>query len=153
MTEAERDAPVAERDHPITASPGAGHRDSPEAGAYSNAMIDRAISGEDSGVGRVLRDLLLRRVLVVATVAQLLDAFTTAAGLRLGLSERNPFTVSVLRAYGSAGLLLQKLLVVCLLLAAMAKLPRRVAVVSVCSVTLVTAVVVVANMTGLLTAR
>src|SRR5579859_1127408 len=116
-------------------------------------MIDRAISREDSSVAAVLRDLLLRRVLLVAVVTQLLDAFTTAAGLHVGMSERNPFTVSVLQAYGSAGLLLQKVVVACLLLAATAKLPRRTAVLSVCLVTAVTAVVVCANLTGLLTAR
>ncbi len=117
-------------------------------------MIDRAISSRDtSGVGRVVHDRTLRRVLLVAVVVQLLDAFTTAAGLHLGLSERNPVTVSVLRAYGSAGLLLQKIMVDCLLLLAMAKLPRRVAAVSVGVVTAVTAVVVGANIVGLLAAR
>jgi len=117
-------------------------------------MIDRAISTrEESGVSRVLRDLQLRRVLMVAVVLQLLDAFTTAAGLHIGMSERNPFTVSVLRAYGSAGLLLQKVMVACLLLVAMSKLPRRTAVVCVGMVTLVTAAVVCANLSGLLSVR
>jgi len=116
-------------------------------------MIDRAITRETGGVALVLRDLLLRRVWVVAVVVQLLDAFTTAAGLHIGLPERNPFTVSVLRAYGSAGLLLQKLLVDCLLLAAMAKMSRRAAVATVCLVSGVTGAVVAANLAGLLTAR
>ena len=143
------------RDQAITSSPAGDNIDRAESVAYSTAMIDRAISKqrEDSTVARVLRDLLLRRVLVAAAVAQLLDAFTTAAGLSLGMSERNPFTVSVLRAYGVAGLLLQKVLVVGLLLAAMAKLPRRVAVISVCAVTVLTAVVVGDNLSGLLTIR
>jgi hypothetical protein len=116
-------------------------------------MIDRAISQTNSGVTRVLHDYQLRRVLLVAVVVQLLDAFTTAAGLHVGMSERNPFTVSVLRAYGSAGLLLQKTMVDCLLLAAMAKLPRRLAMLSVGVVTVVTATVVCTNLAGLLTAR
>jgi len=153
MDRAERDEPSGERDEPITTSPGGEHSDPADAAAYSTAMIDRAINANESTVARVLRDLTLRRVLTVAAVVQLLDAFSTAAGLRLGLTERNPFTVSVLRAYGSAGLLLQKLLVVCLLLAAMAKLPRRMAIVSVYLVTVVTAVVVCLNLTGLLAAR
>lgn len=116
-------------------------------------MIDRAITGETHGVALVFRDLLLRRVWVVAVVVQLLDAFTTAAGLHIGLPERNPFTVSVLRAYGSAGLLLQKVLVDCILLAAMAKLSRRAAVAAVSLVSAVTGAVVVANMLGLVSAR
>jgi Domain of unknown function (DUF5658) len=96
----------------------------------------------------VFRDLLLRRVFVAALVAQLLDALSTAAGLSLGLPERNPFTVSVLHAYGVAGLLLQKVLVAGLLLAAMAKLPRRVAVAAVGLTTAVTAFAVCANLTA-----
>jgi hypothetical protein len=96
----------------------------------------------------VFRDLLLRRVFVAALVAQLLDALSTAAGLSVGLDERNPFTVSVLRAYGVSGLLLQKVLVVGLLLAAMAKLPRRAAVVAVGATTAVTAFAVCANHTA-----
>ena len=116
-------------------------------------MIDRAMVGEKSGIARVLRDFQLRRVLLVAVVVQILDAFTTAAGLHLGMSERNPFTVSVLHAYGVAGLLLQKLMVACLLLAAMGKLPRRISVLSVSVVTTVTATVVCTNLAGLLTAR
>jgi Domain of unknown function (DUF5658) len=102
---------------------------------------------------RRIGDVPLRRLFVVAAVVQLLDAFTTAAGLHVGLDERNPFTVSVLRAYGSAGLLLQKLLVDGLLLMAMARLPRRVAMASVAVVTAITGVVVAANLAGLLTAR
>jgi hypothetical protein len=113
-------------------------------------MIDRAISRGELDVAGVLRDLTLRRVLLVAVVVQLLDAFTTAAGLHVGLSERNPFTVSVLRAYGVPGLLLQKVLVDCALLAAMVRLPRRAAVASIVVVTVVTAVVVGANLLGLL---
>jgi hypothetical protein len=116
-------------------------------------MIDRAIARPRLSVSLVLRDLLLRRVWVVAVVVQLLDAFTTAAGLRLGLSERNPFTALVLRADGPAGLLLQKLLIDGVLLVAMAKLPRRTAVLSVGLVTTVTAVVVGGNLAGLLAAR
>jgi hypothetical protein len=116
-------------------------------------MIDRAISRGQADVGTVLRDLTLRRVLLVAVVVQLLDAFTTAAGLHLGLSERNPFTVSVLQAYGNPGLLLQKVMVACLLLAAMAKLPRRTGVVCVGLVTAATSVVVCTNLAGLVTTR
>lgn len=115
-------------------------------------MIDRAIGADSSNVSRVLRDHQLRRVLLIAVVTQLLDAFTTAAGLHVGLTERNPFTVSILRAYGSAGLLLQKVMVDCMLLAAMAKLPRRAALLAVGLVTLVTAVVVGANLLGLVAA-
>jgi hypothetical protein len=115
-------------------------------------MIDGAMMGEKTGVTRVLQDYQLRRVLLVAVVVQMLDAFTTAAGLAVGLSERNPFTVSVLRAYGSSGLLLQKVMVACLLLAAMAKLPRRISVLSVGVVTAITATVVCTNLAGLLTA-
>lgn len=114
-------------------------------------MLDRALSRGQEGVGFVLRDLLLRRVYIVAVVAQVLDAFSTAAGLRLGLDERNPFTVSVLRVYGVPGLLLQKVLVVALLLAAMAKLPRRLAVLTVGLTTAVTCYAVVANLVSLLT--
>jgi len=127
----------------------------PPAGAapYSTAMIDRAIVARQGRVEEVLKDLLLRRIFLVAVVVQLLDAFTTAAGLHLGLGERNPFTLSVLQAYGSAGLLLQKVLVDCLLLTAMARLPRRVSVVSVLAVTAVTGLVVTANLVGLLTLR
>lgn len=143
------------RDQAITAPPGEHNNAIARTGAYSKAMIDRAISrssARDSAVSRVLRDRRLRQVLLVAVVVQLLDAFTTAAGLHVGLSERNPFTVSVLHVYGSAGLLLQKVLVDCLLLSAMAKLPRRTAVLTVGIVTTVTAVVVVANLVGLVTA-
>jgi hypothetical protein len=143
------------RHQSITPSPGADDSASPRGGAYSTAMIDRAIAtpARDSAVTAVLRDRTLRRLLLVASVAQLLDAFTTAAGLHLGMYERNPFTVSVLQAYGSAGLLLQKVLVCCVLLAAMAKLPRRAATVTVSLVTVVTAAVVSANLLVLLTAR
>lgn len=98
------------------------------------------------GVSVVFRDLLLRRVYIVALVMQVLDAFSTAAGLRLGLDERNPFTVSVLLHFGVPGLLLQKVLVGCLLLAAMAKLPRRLAVFTVVTTTMVTAYAVAANL-------
>ena len=112
-------------------------------------MIDRAIAKSQEGVSFVFRDLLLRRVLVVAVVAQVLDAFSTAAGLRLGLDERNPFTVSVLRVYGIPGLLLQKVLVAGLLLAAMAKLPRRAAVATVLVTTAATAYAVCANLVSL----
>ncbi len=115
-------------------------------------MLDRALSRSQAGVGVVFRDLLLRRVYIVAVVAQVLDAFSTSAGLRLGLDERNPFTVSVLRVYGIPGLLLQKVLVAGLLLAAMAKLPRRVAVLTVGLTTAVTAYAVVANLASLLAA-
>jgi len=115
--------------------------------------VDRVMERGGQRVTLVLRDLLLRRVWVVAVVVQLLDAFTTAAGLHIGLAERNPFTMSVLRAYGSAGLLLQKLAIDCMLLAAMAKLPRRAAVLSVSLVTAVTALVVGANLVGLLSVR
>jgi hypothetical protein len=97
-------------------------------------------------VGDLFRDLLLRRVYIAAVVFQVLDAFSTAAGLRMGLDERNPFTVSVLRSFGVPGLLLQKVLVVSLLLAAMAKLPRRMAVATVVITTAVTAYAVFANL-------
>jgi hypothetical protein len=112
-------------------------------------MIDRAMAKRQAGVSAVFRDLLLRRVYVVAVVAQVLDAFSTAAGLHVGLDERNPFTVSVLRAYGTPGLLLQKVLVVGLLLAAMARLPRRVAAATVMLTTAVTAYAVCANLVSL----
>ncbi|HZS13939.1 MAG TPA: DUF5658 family protein [Candidatus Dormibacteraeota bacterium] len=115
-------------------------------------MIDRAIAKSQAGVSSVFRDLLLRRVYIVAVVAQVLDAFSTAAGLRLGLDERNPFTVSVLRVYGIPGLLLQKVLVGGLLLAAMAKLPRRAAVTTVALTTAVTAYAVCANLVSLVAA-
>lgn len=143
------------RHQSITLSPGADNSTPAGSGAYSTAMIDRAIAApaHESAVSAVLRDRILRRLLLVASVAQLLDALSTAAGLHLGMSERNPFTVSVLQAYGSAGLLLQKLLVCCVLLAAMAKLPRRAAMLMVCLVTAVTAFVVSANILGLLTTR
>jgi hypothetical protein len=145
---------AAECDGAITPSPGDHNSDPPEAGAYSTAMVDRAILGAQGGFAAVFRDLLLRRVWLVAAVIQLLDAFTTAAGLHLGLPERNPLTVGVLRAYGSGGLLLQKIVVVGLLLEAMAKLPRRAAVLSVCVVSAVTGAVVCANLVGLVaTAR
>ena len=98
------------------------------------------------GVAVVFRDLLLRRVYIAAVVFQVLDAFSTAAGLRMGLDERNPFTVSVLRSFGVPGLLLQKVLVVGLFLAAMAKLPRRLAVVTVGATTAVTVYAVAANL-------
>ncbi|HXA28756.1 MAG TPA: DUF5658 family protein [Candidatus Angelobacter sp.] len=113
-------------------------------------MIDRAIAKSQPGVSNVLRDLLLRRVYVAAVIAQVLDAFSTAAGLRLGLDERNPFTVSVLHVYGIPGLLLQKVLVAGLLLAAMAKLPRRLAVTTVVLTTAVTAYAVCANLVSLI---
>jgi hypothetical protein len=116
-------------------------------------MLDIAARGGNARVGEVLRDLTLRRVFVVAVVVQLLDALSTAAGLRVGLPERNPFTLSVLRAYGSAGLLLQKVLVDCLLLSAMARLPRRTATIAVLAVTGVTGAVVLANLAGLLATR
>jgi hypothetical protein len=112
-------------------------------------MIDRAISRSQAGVSLVFRDLRLRRVYLIAVVTQVLDAFSTAAGLRLGLDERNPFTVSVLRVYGVPGLLLQKVLVAGLLLAAMAKLPRRVAVATVALTTAVTCYAVGANLLAL----
>ena len=147
-----RDAAALGRDRAITPPPGVQHSEAGDAAAYSETMIDRAIGADSSNVSRVLRDQQLRRVLLIAVVTQLLDAFTTAAGLHVGLSERNPFTVSILRAYGSAGLLLQKVMVDCLLLAAMAKLPRRTALLAVGLVTLVTAVVVGANLLGLLAA-
>jgi hypothetical protein len=115
-------------------------------------MLDRAISRSHSGLNVVFRDLLLRRVYLVAVVAQVLDAFSTAAGLRLGLAERNPFTLSVLRVYGIPGLLLQKVLVAGLLLAAMAKLPRRLAVLTVGLTTLVTCYAVCANLVSLVAA-
>jgi len=115
-------------------------------------MIDRAISRSQAGVSVVFRDLHLRRVYLVAVVAQVLDAFSTAAGLKLGLDERNPFTVSVLRVYGVPGLLLQKVLVAGLLLAAMAKLPRRLAVLTVALTTLVTCYAVGANLVSLVAA-
>lgn len=115
-------------------------------------MIDRAISRSQAGVAFVLRDLGLRRVYLIAVVVQVLDAFSTAAGLRLGLDERNPFTVSVLRVYGIPGLLLQKVLVAGLLLAAMAKLPRKVAVLTVGLTTLVTCYAVYANLISLVAA-
>ena len=115
-------------------------------------MIGLAPSSTQSRVAVVFHDLLLRRVFVVALVAQVLDAFSTAAGLAVGLSERNPFTVSVLHAYGVAGLLLQKTLVVGLLLAAMAKLPRRAAVVAVCLTSVVTAFAVWSNLTAMVAA-
>jgi hypothetical protein len=60
--------------------------------------------------------------------------------------------VSVLQAYGVPGLLLQKLLVVSLLLAAMAKLPRRLAVAAVVFTTAVTTFAVCANLTALVAA-
>jgi hypothetical protein len=115
-------------------------------------MIDRAIRDGRVGLAYMLRDLLLRRVYVVAVVAQVLDAFSTAAGLRVGLDERNPFTVSVLHAYGVPGLLLQKALVCGLLLAAMAKLPRRLAVLTVVVTTLLTTFAVCSNLTALVAA-
>jgi hypothetical protein len=115
-------------------------------------MIDRAVAKSQAGVVFVFRDLLLRRVYIVAVVAQVLDAFSTAAGLRLGLDERNPFTLSVLRVYGVPGLLLQKILVAGLLLAAMAKLPRRVAVAMVALTTTVTAYAVCTNLVSLVLA-
>lgn len=115
-------------------------------------MIDRAVSSGHAGLSVVFRDLQLRRVYLVAVVAQVLDAFSTAAGLRLGLDERNPFTLSVLHVYGIPGLLLQKVLVAGLLLAAMAKLPRRLAVVTVGLTTLVTCYAVGANLVSLVTA-
>ena len=80
----------------------------------------------------------------------MLDALSTAAGLHVGLDERNPFTVSVLRLYGIPGLLLQKALVAGLLLAAMARLPRRTAVATVMLTTAVTAYAVAANLASLL---
>jgi uncharacterized protein DUF5658 len=141
------------RDASITAPPGAHHRPAADRPAYFRAMIDRAIGGGNSRVGEVLRDLTLRRVFVVAVVVQLLDALSTAAGLRVGLPERNPFTLSVLQAYGPAGLLLQKVVVDCLLLSAMARLPRRTSMIAVLAVTGVTAAVVLANLAGLVTAR
>ena len=115
-------------------------------------MIDRAITKSQPGVSLVFHDLLLRRVYMIAIVAQVLDAFSTAAGLRLGLDERNPFTLSVLRIYGVPGLLLQKTLVAGLLLAAMAKLPRRLAVGTVALTTVVTAYAVCANLVSVLVA-
>jgi hypothetical protein len=115
-------------------------------------MIDRAIDRSHMGLNSVFHDLLLRRVYMIAVVAQVLDAFSTAAGLRLGLAERNPFTLSVLQIYGIPGLLLQKILVGGLLLAAMAKLPRRVAVATVGITTLVTAYAVCANLVALVLA-
>ena len=115
-------------------------------------MIDRAISRGQAGVSFVFRDLHLRRVYMLAVVVQVLDAFSTAAGLRLGLDERNPFTVSVLRVYGIPGQLLQKVLVAGLLLAAMAKLPRRVAVITVGATTAVTCYAVGANLLALVAA-
>jgi hypothetical protein len=115
-------------------------------------MIDRAVAKSQAGVSFVLHDLLLRRVYMVAVVAQVLDALSTAGGLRVGLDERNPFTVSVLRVYGIPGLLLQKALVAGLLLAAMAKLPRRAAVTTVLLTTAVTAFAVCANLASLVTA-
>jgi len=113
-------------------------------------MMDRAIAKSQAGVSFVFQDLLLRRVYIIAVVAQVLDAFSTAAGLRLGLDERNPFTLSVLHVYGVPGLLLQKTLVAGLLLAAMAKLPRRLAVATVALTTVVTAYAVCANLVSLL---
>jgi hypothetical protein len=112
-------------------------------------MIDRAFTTGPTGLTLVLRDLLLRRVYAAAVVAQVLDAFSTAAGLHVGLDERNPFTVSVIHAYGVSGLLLQKALVAGLLLAAMAKLPRRMAVATVVMTTVVTAFAVCANLTAM----
>jgi hypothetical protein len=94
----------------------------------------------------VFQDLVLRRAFIVVLVASVLDALSTAAGLAVGLDERNPFTVSVLHAYGVAGLLLQKTLVVLLLLAAMAKLPRRAAVVAACLTSAVTTFAVWSNL-------
>jgi hypothetical protein len=115
-------------------------------------MLDRAISPRREGLSSLFHDLLLRRVYLVAVVAQVLDAFSTAAGLRVGLDERNPFTLSVLHIYGIPGLLLQKILVAGLLLAAMAKLPRRVAVATVGLTTAVTAYAVCANLVALVLA-
>lgn len=115
-------------------------------------MIDRVLAKSQAGMSVVFRDLGLRRIYVVAVVTQVLDAFSTAAGLRLGLDERNPFTVSVLRVYGVPGLLLQKVLVAGLLLAAMAKLPRRLAVPTVALTTLVTCYAVGANLVSLVVA-
>jgi hypothetical protein len=111
-------------------------------------MIRAVPTARPLPLAAIFRDLLLRRVFMAALVAQLLDALSTAAGLSLGLAERNPFTVSVLHAYGVAGLLLQKVLVVGLLLAAMAKLPRRVAVTAVGITTVVTAFAVFSNLTA-----
>jgi Domain of unknown function (DUF5658) len=115
-------------------------------------MIDRALDRGQAGLAAVFHDLLLRRVYLAAVVAQVLDAFSTAAGLRVGLDERNPFTLSVLHIYGIPGLLLQKVLVGGLLLAAMAKLPRRAAVATVGLTTLVTAYAVGANLVALVLA-
>ena len=105
-----------------------------------------------AGLNAVFQDLQLRRVYLIAIVAQVLDAFSTAAGLRVGLDERNPFTLSVLHVYGVSGLLLQKVLVAGLVLAAMAKLPRRVAVTTVGVTTLVTTFAVGANLVALVLA-
>lgn len=139
-------------DGAITPSPAPHHNQPAEPVAYSTSMIDATLQQGGRRAAMVLRDRLLRRAWLVAVVVQLLDAFTTAAGLHIGLPERNPFTVSVLRIYGSAGLLLQKAVIDCMLLAAMAKLPRRTALLSVGLVTAVTALVVGANLLGLLAA-
>jgi hypothetical protein len=47
-------------------------------------------------------------LLIAAAVANVLDATTTAIGLRAGLAESNPMTIMLLHTYGVAGFAAEK---------------------------------------------
>jgi hypothetical protein len=78
-----------------------------------------------------------------------LDVMTTIAALGHGLHERNALGASLYIQYGAAGLWVAKLVVVGLIVAVLALMPRRIAVWAGTALAVWTALVVVGNLHAL----
>jgi hypothetical protein len=69
----------------------------------------------------------LRHVAALVVMAQLADVVTTVHALAAGNVEQNPLNEWVLRSYGSFGLLAGKGLAVLVIVAALTRIPARLA--------------------------
>jgi hypothetical protein len=71
--------------------------------------------------------LRLRHVVALVVMAQLADVVTTVRALAAGHAEQNPLNEWVLRAHGSLGLLACKGVAVLVIVAALTRIPTRLA--------------------------
>lgn len=109
-----------------------------------------------SEVSKRDKDVVFRFVLLAYALFSLLDWMTTSTALEVGGRERNPIAASLYAQYGSAGLLLFKVLVVGVIVAVLVRIPRRimsqrVAVWVATAFVVVTAVAVLGNIHALST--
>jgi Domain of unknown function (DUF5658) len=79
-----------------------------------------------SEVSTRLTTLAFRWVLIAYALVSVLDWVTTNSALALGGHERNPIAASLYAQYGSVALLLFKAAVVAVIIAVLARIPRRI---------------------------